>query len=155
MSNQEEIQLRDAYNRVLRITAAIIAGIFIIAGIAEWVRSAYVPFNGLAANYEWIPGLKNFLYLMTMFNILVIRYVIMRIYIAPGDDNFRTIVARLSKAGTASMLTSALPCLYGLLLFLLAGDLVDFYLLFGLTIIYSTIYFPRYKNWVSLIEEKA
>jgi hypothetical protein len=53
------------------------------------------------------------------------------------------------------MLTSGLPCLYGLALFLLTGDLVDFYLIFGLSIIYCMIFFPRYKNWVSVVEEKT
>jgi hypothetical protein len=92
---------------------------------------------------------------MAMFNILLIRYIIMRIYIAPGDINFMTIVKRLSRAGIVSMLISGLPCLYGLALYLLAGELIDFYLLFGLSIIYCMIYFPRHKDWVSLIEEKT
>ena len=90
-----------------------------------------------------------------MINILLIRYVVMRIYISPGDVDFRSIVKRLSKAGIASMLTAGLPCLYGLMLYVLTGDLVDFYLLFGFSIIYSMIFFPRYKNWVSIVEEKT
>lgn len=79
----------------------------------------------------------------------------MRIYIAPGPDNFETVLRRLSNAGVASMLISELPCFYGLVLFLLTGDLIDFYLLFGLSVIYSMMYLPRYKNWVSLIEEST
>ena len=125
------------------------------AAIDEWVRSAYAPFNGLAPHHQWIQGARNFLYIMTMINILLIRYVVMRIYISPGDIDFTSIVKRLSKAGIASMLTSGLPCLYGLVLYLLSGDLVDFYLLFGFSIIYSMIFFPRYKNWVSIVEEKT
>ncbi len=154
MNKQEERELQAAYNTVLRFTAAIIAGIFILAGIAEWVRITYAPFQGIAAHYKWMPGIRNYFYLMAMFNILIIRYIIMRIYIAPGEINFRTITGRLSRAAIASMCTSQLPCVYGLALFIMAGDLIDFYLLFGLSIIYSAIYFPRYKNWVSLIEEK-
>ena len=154
-NNREEIKLQEALNRVLRISAAILAGLFVLAAIAEWVRSAYAPFHGLAPDHKWIQGVKNFVYLMAMFNILLVRYVIMRIYIAPGEVNFSLIVNRLSKAGIASMLTSGLPCLYGLALFLLTGDLVDFYLIFGLSIIYCMIFFPRYKNWVSVVEEKT
>ncbi|HDH11788.1 MAG TPA: hypothetical protein ENG83_06280 [Nitrospirae bacterium] len=151
---REGIQLREAFNRVLRINAAIVASLFICAAIVEWARSAYVPFNGFV-DYEWLPRLRTFLYLMAMFNLLLIRYVVMRIYIAPGPPGFGTIVKRLSKAGIASMLASGLPCFYGLLLFLSAGDPVDFYLLFGLSVIYGMIYFPRYKSWVSLAEENA
>lgn len=154
-NNREEIKLRQAFNRVLRISAAIIAGLFVLAAVAEWVRSAYAPFHGFAAQYEWIQGVRNFLYLMAMFNILLIRYVIMRIYVAPGNIDFRAVSGRLTKAGIASMLISGLPCVYGLVLFLIAGDLVDFYLLFGLSVIYCMIYFSRYKNWVSLVEEKT
>jgi len=146
--------MREAFNRVLRITAAIIGGLFVLAAIAEWVRSAYAPFNGFAPNVRWVPALKNFLYLMAMFNILLIRYVVMRIYIAPGHINAETIVRRLWKADLVSMLISALPCVYGLVLFLVTADLIDFYLLFGLSVIYCTIYFPRYKKWVSIMEEK-
>lgn len=146
--------MREAFNRVVRMTAAIIAGLFILAAIAEIVRSVYAPFNGFAANVKWVPGLRNFFYLMAMFNILLIRYIIMRIYIAAGDITDETIVKRLSKADIASMLISQLPCLYGLVLFLMAGDLIDFYLLFGFSVIYSMIYFPRYKKWVSIMEEQ-
>ena len=151
---REGIQLLEAFNRVLRITAAIVVSLFICAAVVEWVRNAYAPFNGFV-NYGWVPRLRTFLYLMAMFNILLIRYVVMRIYIAPGADGFETIVKRLSRAGIASMLISELPCFYGLLLFLSAGDPVDFYLLFGLSVIYGMIYFPRYKAWVSLAEENA
>ncbi|HDH04634.1 MAG TPA: hypothetical protein ENH01_02825 [Nitrospirae bacterium] len=151
---KEGIQLQEAFNRVLRITAAIVASLFICAAVVEWARNAYAPFNGFV-NYAGIPRLRAFLYLMAMFNILLIRYIVMRIYIAPGANDFETIVKRLSRAGIASMLVSGLPCLYGLLLFLLAGDPVDFYLLFGLSAIYGMIYFPRYKSWVSLAEENA
>jgi hypothetical protein len=146
--------MRESFNRVLRITAAIIAGLFILAAIVEWVRSAYAPFHGLAAHVKWVPAFKNFFYLMAMFNILLIRYVVMRIYIAPGHINTETIVRRLFKADIASMLISGLPCLYGLVLFLVDGDLIDFYLLFGLSVIYCTICYPRYKKWVSIMEEK-
>lgn len=99
--------------------------------------------------------MRNFLYLMAMFNILLIRYVVMRIYVAPGQIDFGEVARRLSKAGLMSMLISGLPCVYGLALYLMAGDLVDFYLLFGLSIIYCMMYFPRYKSWVSLVEEKT
>jgi hypothetical protein len=109
----------------------------------------------LVAHYEWIKGVRNFLYLMAMFNILIIRYVVMRIYIAPGDVDFGEVVERLYRAGIVSMLISGLPCVYGLVLFLLAGDIVDFYLLFGLSVIYCMIYFPRFSSWVSTAQEKG
>ncbi len=149
-----ESLLKDAFNKVLLVTAVVTAGLFLSAALVEWMKSSYAPFHGFA-NYEWIPRLNTFLYLMTMFNILVIRYAVMRIYIAPGPDDLKTIVRRLARADIASMLLSGLPCIYGLVLFLLAGDHVDFYLLFGLSVIYGTIYFPRYKKWVATIEEKA
>ena len=136
------------------ITSAVVASLFISAAAVEWLRNTHAPFHGFA-NYKWIPSLRNFFYLMAMFNILLIRYVIMRIYIAPGPDNFETVLRRLSRAGIASMLISELPCFYGLVLFLLASDPIDFYLLFSLSVIYCIIYLPRFKNWISLVEENA
>ncbi len=144
--------LKAAFHRVLLITAAIVAGLFVCAAAVEWIRSAYLNFNGFA-DYIWFPRLRTFLYLMAMFNIMIVRYAVMRIYVAPGPDNFETIVGRLAKGEVVSMIICGLPCFYGLILFLLSGDLVDFYLLFGLSIIYYMIYFPRYKKWVSIIEE--
>jgi hypothetical protein len=146
--------MREAFNRVVRITAAIIAGLFIFVAVVEWVRSAYAPFYGFTPDIKWVHALKNFLYLMAMFNLLLIRYVVMRIYIAAGQINTETIVKRLFHADIAAMLISGLPCLYGLVLFLADGDLIDFYLLFGLSVIYCTIYCPRYKKWVVIMEEK-
>jgi hypothetical protein len=103
--------------------------------------------------FKYLQGIKNFLYLMAMFNILVIRYVVMRIYIAPGACDLPSIAGKLSTAGIFSVLISGLPCLYGLILFLLTGDAVDFYLLFGLSLIYFIMYFPRYKNWIATAED--
>jgi hypothetical protein len=88
-----------------------------------------------------------------MFNILVIRYIVMRIYIAPGTRDLPSVARRLATAGIASVLLSCLPCVYGMILFLLTGEAVDFYLLFGLSLIYFMMYFPRYKKWVSAIED--
>jgi hypothetical protein len=120
--------------------------------LVEWISGANAPFSGFA-DYSWLPRLRAFFYLMAMFNILLIRYVIMRIYIAPGHISYKSVVDRLRRAGISSVLLSCLPCVFGFILFILAGDLLDFYLLFGLSVIYCTIYFPRYNNWVSLIEE--
>ncbi len=150
----DESFLKDAFNKVLQVTAVVIAGFFLSAALVEWIKSSHAPFQGFA-NYSWVPRLNTFLYLMTMFNILVIRYAVMRIYIAPGPDDLKTVVRRLVRADIAAMLLSGLPCIYGLVLFLLAGDHVDFYLLFALTVIYGTIYFPRYTKWVSIVEEKT
>ena len=136
------------------MTSAVIASLLICVTVVEWIRSSHTDFHGLA-NYKWIPALRNFFYLMAMFNILLIRYVIMRIYIAPGLNNFEMITKRLFNANIASMLISELPCFYGLVLFLLASDPIDFYLLFALSVIYCIIYFPRFKNWISLVEENA
>ncbi len=136
------------------VSAAIIVSLVICVALVEWIRITSAPFNGFK-DYDWIPRARTFFYLMAMFNILLIRYVIMRIYIAPGSVDFRSVVNRLSKAGIVSMLISELPCIYGLMLFLLAGDHIDFYLLFGLTVIYCAIYFPRHKSWVSVIEENT
>jgi len=122
------------------------------AVLVLWIKDAYVPFDGLAQS-KYLQGVKNFLYLMAMFNILIIRYVMMRIYIAPGPCDLPSIAGRLATAGISSVLISGLPCLYGLLLFLLTGDAVDFYLLFGLSLIYFIMYFPRYKNWISTAED--
>ena len=133
--------------------SAVAAVFFLICnGLVLWIKDTYVPFDGFN-KFKYLQGIKNFLYLMAMFNILVVRYVVMRIYIAPGPCDLPSIARRLAIAGISSVLLSGLPCLYGLLLFLLTGDAVDFYLLFGLSLIYFIMYFPRYKNWISTAEE--
>jgi hypothetical protein len=144
--------LRAVFKRVLLFSAAVITIIFACALAVEWIRSTYTPFHGFI-HFRWYPQLQTFLYLMAMFNILIIRYVIMRIHLTKDYNDFLDFVRSLSKADFFAMLISGLPCFYGLLLFLLKGDVVDFYLLFGLSNIYLLIYFPRYKNWVSIIEQ--
>ncbi|GEM_PF-6281668 len=144
--------LKERFNRAALAAAATVAALFICAAAVEWVRSAYAPFHGFAS-YGWFPRLQTFLYLSAMFNILLIRYVVMRIYIAPGVADMETILRRLFNADVASMLLSVLPGLYGLILFLLSGDVTDFYMLFGLSVIYCMIYLPRYKKWISIIKE--
>jgi len=134
---------------VSAVTAVVLVN---FAGLVLLIKDTYVPIDGLTQS-KYLQGIKNFLYLMAMFNILIIRYVVMRIYIAPGPCDLRSIAGRLATAGISSVLISGLPCLYGMLLFLLTGDVVDFYLLFGLSLIYFMMYFPRYKNWISTAEE--
>ncbi len=150
--SKDQSLLKERFNRAALTAAATIGALFVCAAAVEWIRSAYAPFRGFA-DYEWFPRLQTLLYLLGMFNILLIKYVVMRIYSAPGTADLGTIVRRLSHADSASMLISGLPGLYGLILFLFAGDLIDFYMLFGLSIIYCMIYLPRYKKWISVIKE--
>lgn len=136
------------------MSAVIAAGVFMCAAFIEWVKNSYAPFSGLVY-FKWTTGLRNFLYLMTMFNILLVRYAVLKIYTAPGHIDFAAVAGRLYRAAAASMLLSGLPCIYGVVLFLICGDPVDFYLLFGLSVLYGLIFMPRFGNWVSVAEEKA
>ena len=152
MEEDIKIQMHHEFNRALRVSAATIAFLFICAAIVEWTKSICSA-SHCFTDYEWIQGLRNFLYIMAMFNILLARYVIMQIYSAAGHIDDRAIIRRLSRADIASMLISGLPCIYGLSLFMIAGDHVDFYLLFGLSMIYVAIFFPRTKKWITILEE--
>ena len=144
--------MRKEFRKALMASAGSAVFFLICAGLVLWIKDTYVPFDGLTQS-RYLQGIKNFLYLMAMFNILVIRYVVMRIYVAPGPCDLPSIARKLSIAGISSVLISGLPCIYGLLLFLLTGDAVDFYLLFGLSLIYFMMYFPRYENWISTAED--
>jgi hypothetical protein len=145
-------ELRREFRKTRLMSGATALVFLVCAGLVSVIKDTYVPVDGFT-RAGWLQGVKNFLYLMAMFNILVIRYVVMRIYIAPGTRELPAIARRLATAGIASVLLSCLPCVYGLILFLLTGDAMDFYLLFGLSLIYFMMYFPRYKNWVSATED--
>jgi hypothetical protein len=54
----------------------------------------------------------------------------------------------------ASVLTSALaevPALFGLVLFLMSGLNVDFYVLTFVSLVLMFMFFPRYAGWVEWI----
>ncbi len=144
--------LRNEFRKTRLVSGAVALVFMVCVGAVSVIKDAYVPVEGFA-QAGWAQGIKNFLYLMAMFNILVIRYVVMRIYIAPGTRDLPSVARRLTTAGIASVVLSGLPCIYGMILFLLTGDAVDFYLLFGLSLIYFMMYFPRYGNWVSTTED--
>ncbi|MEW6602008.1 MAG: hypothetical protein AB1499_13630, partial [Nitrospirota bacterium] len=145
-------ELRTSFDKAVRTSALIAAGMLVCAALVEWLRTGYAP-AAVTLNTDWTRGVKNFLYLMAMFNILISRYAVMRIYAAPGHIDIGTVSRRLYRASAVSMLFSGLPVIYGVVLFLICGDPVDFYLLFGLSVLYAVISLPRLKNWVMIAEE--
>ena len=43
--------------------------------------------------------------------------------------------------------------IYGLVLFFLGGQALDFYLFMGLSLLFFLVYFPRYATWEALVKE--
>jgi hypothetical protein len=47
-----------------------------------------------------------------------------------------------------------MSAVYGLVLFLIQGDTTDFYLFLMISLIYFTIYFPKYEKWEEWVRER-
>lgn len=136
--------LAQHYRVTRAIGAAMIASLLIYAVVVEIIRARFAPFEGFTRFPQWE----------------VLRYAFVGLAVADAVL-IRSLKARLLAARsagtapgaalqTASVVTFAL-CevvgLWGFVLFVVAGSLVDFYFFLVLSLLLFGLHFPRWDQW--------
>ncbi len=122
------------------IGLAMIVSVFAYAGVVEILKRVLDPFAGFGQlTPEFREALRNFL----LGAAGVIYFVIMF-----GQRKLVGKNRQLLPAATfLAFALAELVAVFGLLLFLLTGKSLDFYIFFAVSLLYFWVYFPKYSTW--------
>lgn len=142
--------LRKQYLILKILGGAMIASLFIYAGVTEFIRANNEPFTGFVKPLPPMEMLRPVLIAVALVDFILIN-VVRKLFRAGKLDPFLRASARGGSVAFApfmsfSMITFALSeaiCIFGLVLFLIAGSRVDFYIFFALSLAAYAINFPR------------
>ena len=144
--------LKIAYRFSVIIGGAIIASLFIYVVVIEFIKSQFRPFSGFAHLYN-VGTIRYIFYGLAIVQVIVIRLLRGFLLRKTPEDDLKTLIGKLQKT---SLLTSALcegPAIYGLVLFLLSGYSMDFYVLLFVSLVLMFMYFPKYHQWEAWLKK--
>ena len=136
----DDQQLKIQYLKTNFIGLAMIGSVFLYAGVVEVLKRTLAPFAGFTT--------------LAPAQVLTIKYL----FVALAIGDFFLIkfmqkilgarsVAQLMQAAIITFALSEAVALFGLVLFLLAGQAMDFYTFMFLSLFYFWFFFPKYRDW--------
>ena len=141
------------YFRISRIVSGAMIGILIIyLIIVEVIRSQFKPFTGFV-ELEGIASLRYILFLVAALQIIFIRLLRGIILRARPKDDGNKLLLKMFRVSILTSVLAEVPALLGLVLFLLSGLNVDFYVLLFVSFFLIFMFFPRLNNWKAWIQE--
>jgi F0F1-type ATP synthase membrane subunit c/vacuolar-type H+-ATPase subunit K len=151
-------ELKKAYRITMTIGSVMIAGLFIYVAVVVFMKVHYEPFEGLSP-FSNIVFLKYILYgvaLLQFFLISALKRLILsgKFLFQSSREQKSSYSPDNQKLMKASIITFSLcesVAIYGLILFLLSGNVIDFLGLFVLSLIYFIVFFPRFDQWQAWI----
>jgi hypothetical protein len=134
------IALKTRYLAVNFIGLAMIASVFVYAGVVEWIKWQWAPFTGF---FQLAPSQAALLkYIFLAFAAIqygVIKFV-QKIVPARSVDN-------LPQAAIITLALCESVAVLGLVLFLLAGQALDFYIFMLISLGFFYLFYPKYDDW--------
>jgi len=122
------------------IGLATIGSVFLYAVVVEVIKRYLAPFSGYAAlTPDQVQNLKYLLVALALANFFLIKWI-------PRILGSRSVEQLM----TVAIITFALcevVAIFGLVLFLLAGNAMDFYTFMFLSLFYFWFFFPKYQDW--------
>jgi hypothetical protein len=136
----DDQQLKMRYLTVNFIGLALIGSVFIYAVVVEVLKRALAPFPGFTtltpAQVQMLKYIFVALAIATFFIIKFIQKIL-------GARS----IEQLVQAAIITFILSESIAVFGLVLFLLAGKRLDFYLFMFLSLFYFWFFFPKYQDW--------
>ncbi len=136
---------------VMAASMLVVLVIYLVA--VEIIRARMAPFSGFVEIKNSML-LRYIFYGVAVFQVILIRilrgFLLRKIFSSektnmPGD---------LFKTSLLILALAEIPAILGLVLFLLAGLNQDFYILLFVSLFLMFMYFPRYNEWKTWINEK-
>jgi F0F1-type ATP synthase membrane subunit c/vacuolar-type H+-ATPase subunit K len=136
----KNISLKSRYLAVNFIGLAMIAAIFVYAGVVEFIKWQWAPFQGFAK----LPAQTESLLRYILLALAVVQYVIIKavqkIVLAHSRDN-------LPQAAIVTFALCETVAIFGLVLFLLCGNPLNFYLFMVISLGFFYLFYPKYEEW--------
>lgn len=138
--------LRRTHRIAVTINAAVIGTLIIYAVVIEILRRQLAPFEGFV-EISNASVLRYILYGITVVDIFIIRLMRVSLMRKPPADDLKLVRVKLLRASIITAALCEIPAVLGLVFFLLAGSIRDYYQLAGVSFILVFLHFPRYGNW--------
>jgi len=136
----DDQQLKTRYLTANFVGLAMIGSVFIYAVVVEVLKRTQAPFAGFA---EFTPAqvqmLKYIFVALAIGHFFLIKFV--QKILATGT------VEGLFRAAVVTFALSESVAIFGLVLFLLNGNAMDFYLFMFLSLFYFWFFYPKYQDW--------
>jgi F0F1-type ATP synthase membrane subunit c/vacuolar-type H+-ATPase subunit K len=138
------ITLKSRYLAVNFIGLAMIAAIFFYAGVVEVIKWQWAPFTGFTKLPPQTASLLKYIFLALAAGQLVIIKAVQKILPARSLDN-------LPQAAIITFALCETVAIFGLVLFLLTGNGLDFYVFMVISLGYFYLFFPKYEQWEQMV----
>ena len=137
--------LKARYLAVNFIGLAMIASVFVYAGVVELIKWQLAPFAGFARLDPRTAGLLKYVFLALAAAQYGIIKVVQKIMPAKSADN-------LPQAAIITFALCESVAVLGLVLFLLAGNAMDFYIFMVISLGFFYLFFPKYEQWEEVVK---
>jgi hypothetical protein len=142
------IFLKARYLTINFIGLAMIAAVFVYAGLVEVVKWQWSPFSGFAKLPPATADLLRYIFLALAAAQYMIIKIVHKIVLAQSLDN-------LPQAAIITFALCEAVAILGLALFLLSGNSQDFYIFMALSLLFFYLNFPKYDQWETLVKAGA
>ncbi len=145
---QSPIALKARYLAVNFVGLAMIASVFVYAGVVELIKWQWAPFGGFAKLPAATVTLLKYVFLAVAAAQYGAIKVVKKIVPAKSVDN-------LPQAAIITFALCESVALLGLVLFLLAGNPLDFYVFMVISLGYFYLHYPKYEEWERLVHARG
>ncbi len=142
--NEQNIALKARYLTVNFIGLAMIGVVFVYAGVVEVIKWQWAPFTGFVRLDPHTTGLLRYIFLALAAGQYAMIRVIRKIVLAQSLDN-------LPQAAIITFALCESVALLGLVLFLLCGNSLNFYIFMVISLGFFYRFFPKYDEWEQLV----
>jgi hypothetical protein len=137
--------LKGRYLAVNFIGLTMIAAVFVYAGVVELVKWQMAPFAGFAKLDPPTASLLKYIFLAIAAAQYGLIKVVQKILPAKSADKLpQTAIITFALCESVSVL--------GLVLFLLAGNSMDFYIFMVISLGFFYLFFPKYEQWEEVVK---
>jgi hypothetical protein len=132
--------LKARYLAINFIGLAMIASVFVYAGVVELLKWQMAPFAGFSTLDPGTVGFLKYAFLALAAAQFAIIKAVQKILPAGS-------VEKLSLTAIITFALCESVAVLGLVLFMLAGNSLDFYIFMLISLGFFTLFFPKYDQW--------
>jgi F0F1-type ATP synthase membrane subunit c/vacuolar-type H+-ATPase subunit K len=135
------------------IGAAIVSSLFLYFLVVVFLKAHFKPFLGVS-RVQWLQTLRLGFFGAAAVVSILNRLINGRLLKNRIQGDFNRGLRSLFRASVISLALAEVPALIGLVLFLLRGLEMDFYVLLFVSLMLVFMYFPRQKNWEAYLQDQ-
>ena len=136
--------LQQQFKTTNYIGLAMMASVFLYAAIVLAIDKGYIPYKAQpGANIGTFTNIKYILLVLAILQYFVIKFF--------QKFSFKS-VAYLPPGAILTFALCEAVSIYGLALFLLTGNSMDFYIFMLISLLYFYLFYPKYADWERLVK---